>query len=500
MSYRATQHSGRLGLARHNDRQFDISKADHIDPERLDDNRYYCCYADLSFQDAERKFYTDNFREMIQDINDRAERSYHPERKTNPDKLLKSKKTMPEEVIYQIGNKDDHISTQQLTAVFNDFNRWHKERFGSHVKTLNIALHADEATPHIHLRRVWVYDDPNGILRIGQHKALEQLGYQLPDPAAPRGRRNNLKMVYTAECREKWIDICREHGLDINDRPQRKPVDKENLQKNDYIIQKQNDLIQQQQKDILDLNQSRLAIESTISGLLAKEKDINQSLQKAQEGLDRLKVDKYTLEEQIEASKAKIEAQKGKISAAADILSEIKALLEPFQRIKAFIQNQLDRLRPYGDLINPFAIIRRKIESKNPIKSWELDEVVSMELSNVSDFQVPCINETGEIMKWGDFIPAYQYQDDQDQYVPCGIILNDGRAASIDDSRKSQSLWSSCINPYFQSLTPIEQNVPREILERTGYSTRLSLLEDIDHVENQLKNSRIEKAIDDWIR
>ena len=42
---RATNHSSReWGLARHNDRDFDIEKADHIDPGKQDENYYWNYY------------------------------------------------------------------------------------------------------------------------------------------------------------------------------------------------------------------------------------------------------------------------------------------------------------------------------------------------------------------------------------------------------------------------------------------------------------------------
>lgn len=103
---RATQHSGRMGSARHNDRHFDLDKAGHINQEQTSENIYYCCYDNMSFDDAERKFYQEHFRELINDRNQRTEKARHPERKTNPEKLLASKQTMPEEVIFQIGDKD----------------------------------------------------------------------------------------------------------------------------------------------------------------------------------------------------------------------------------------------------------------------------------------------------------------------------------------------------------------------------------------------------------
>lgn len=116
-------------------------------------------------------------------------------------------------------------------SVFNDFHEWHQQKFGNHIKTLNMALHVDEATPHIHLRRVWIYEHEKGFQAIGQHKALLQMGFELPDPTKPRGRNNNLKQVYTAECREKWLDLCYKHGLSVSREPLHKAPTEQNLKK-----------------------------------------------------------------------------------------------------------------------------------------------------------------------------------------------------------------------------------------------------------------------------
>ena len=106
---RATQHSGRMGSPRHNDRKFDTNKANHID-QTMENQNIYMSYNALPFDEAERQFYQDHFQEMIADINERAKKAYHPERMTDVDKLLQSKKTMPEEVILQIGDQDTHIT------------------------------------------------------------------------------------------------------------------------------------------------------------------------------------------------------------------------------------------------------------------------------------------------------------------------------------------------------------------------------------------------------
>lgn len=274
---RATQHSGRYsgGSQKHNDRTFDLEKAPHIDTQRIQENIYLPCYKGMTFAEAELYFYEENFADMIADINHRAELSRHKERCTTAAKLLSSKKTMPEEVIFQIGDIDQHASMDVLGAVFKDFYKWHQQRFGKNVKVLDIAFHVDESTPHIHLRRVWTYEHEKGFKAIGQHKALLELGYKLPDDNQKRGRFNNLKQQYTADCREKWLDICLDHGLDVEITPKKSHSKQKNIEKNDYILSRQGEKLQEQKKELDGLQAAAVQQRMQIKTLseLQEEKD-----------------------------------------------------------------------------------------------------------------------------------------------------------------------------------------------------------------------------------
>ncbi len=237
---RATQHSGRYNSSsKHNDRNFDVSQSDHIDASRIGQNRIWNCYGDksLSFDQVEKKAYEEMFTPYVQQRNEQLTAEGHSSRHISISHLLHSKKTMPEEIIYQIGNKDDgSISPDVLQAIYVKYTTWHNAKFGDHVRILDAALHADEASPHLHERRVWYYKDEDGVYRIGQHKALEQMGYTLPNPDAKRSRSNNLKKPYTAECRKKWVDICKSYGLEIIEEPKEYAPNEQNLKSEEYKL------------------------------------------------------------------------------------------------------------------------------------------------------------------------------------------------------------------------------------------------------------------------
>ena len=96
------------------------------------------------------------------------------------------------------------------------------ELFGDQCKILDMALHMDEATPHVHVRRVWIAKNDDGQEYVNQKKALEQMGITGPDQDKPEGRYNNPKMTFTQTDIQLFKDICIERGLDIDKDPPKK--------------------------------------------------------------------------------------------------------------------------------------------------------------------------------------------------------------------------------------------------------------------------------------
>jgi hypothetical protein len=225
---RATIHNGRtshLGAftPKHNDRNFDINHAEHIDPERVKNNRYWNWTGkEITFEAAEQAFYEKHIRKHLDAQNARYRAQRHAERAKTMDEYRRSPQTCPEEVILQIGKLGDTIPADMMARIIQEQINWEQEQFPG-VKVLNVALHMDEqGAPHIHERRAWVYTDKTGNLAISQNKSLEQMGVELPNPDRPRGRFNNRKQTFSKKCREHLLQICREHGLEIEEIPQEK--------------------------------------------------------------------------------------------------------------------------------------------------------------------------------------------------------------------------------------------------------------------------------------
>lgn len=225
---RATIHNGRashLGAftPKHNDRSFNISHAEHIDPERVKLNRYWNWTGkEMTFEDAERTFYEKHIRQHLDAQNARYRAQRHAERVKSMDEYRRSPQTCPEEVILQIGKLGDTIPADMMARIIQEQINWEQQQFPG-VKVLDVALHMDEqGAPHIHERRAWIYTDKDGNLAISQNRSLKQMGVELPNPDKPRSRFNNRKQVFSRMCREHLLQICREHGLEIEEIPQEK--------------------------------------------------------------------------------------------------------------------------------------------------------------------------------------------------------------------------------------------------------------------------------------
>ena len=228
---RVSQHSGRSGSASHNDRSFlkemtaeeKIEKAAHIDESLMSQNETWAWNGNTEdFKQGELDYYKQTFQAGIDRTNENYIRSRHPERCKKLEDYYFSEKTCPEEMILQIGDKNTEVSKEVFQACMSDywawFNQWNAEH-GYPCQILNTALHTDETSIHEHIRRVWKYTDDKGFLRLGQNKALKAAGVELPDPSKKESRYNNRKITFDKMAREKWQEICKAHGFDIETDP-----------------------------------------------------------------------------------------------------------------------------------------------------------------------------------------------------------------------------------------------------------------------------------------
>lgn len=218
---RMTIHNGRAGKdgaynPRHNDRQFDISHAEHIDPERVKSNIYWNWTGNpgKTFEAAEAAFYEEHCREYLDAVNQRHREQRHPERVRDMDAYRTARQTCPEETLLMIGNKNEYLPPRTLRAICEKLKDW-EENTVSGLRVLDMALHVDEeGAPHIHMRRAWIYRDENGIESIAQSNALQAAGIPLPHPDKAAGRHNNRKQTFSAMERQALYEICQEYGIE----------------------------------------------------------------------------------------------------------------------------------------------------------------------------------------------------------------------------------------------------------------------------------------------
>ncbi len=107
-------------------------------------------------------------------------------------------------------------------------------------------MHLDEGTPHIHERHVFDVINKYGERQPKQEEALKELGFELPNPSKKSGKFNNRKMSYDAACRKLFIEICKKHGIEIEEEPIY--GGKQYLEKQEYIIEKLNARIEDLEK------------------------------------------------------------------------------------------------------------------------------------------------------------------------------------------------------------------------------------------------------------
>ena len=266
-SLKLTRHNGRAGKhgtynPKHNDRSFEITNSEHIDPERVQQNIYWDCYNGIrsalqpkseesladTFEEVEKLYYKLHYTNFTERQNERNAKIRHTERNRSTEDLLASKKTCPEESIYQLGTLESHASPKELFQIATEFMDEFHERFGKHVHILDWALHLDEGPPHIHERHVFDCENKYGEIAPQQEKALEALGFELPKPDKPLGRYNNRKITFDAACRTMLFEIARRHGLELDEVPEY--GGQAYLEKQDYILKRQNERIAEQKKEL----------------------------------------------------------------------------------------------------------------------------------------------------------------------------------------------------------------------------------------------------------
>ena len=250
---RVTAHNGRAGKdgaysAKHNDRNFDLSTAKHIDQDRSAGNWYWRCDgSDKSFDEVEHDFYVNHFQKALDAKNQRYIDQRHKEYVQTIDEYRRNERNCPEETILQIGKDGQTVDPKLLKEICTKQIAWEAKAYPN-ARILDVALHVDEqGAPHMHMRKVWIGHDKDGNEVVGQSKALKEMGIKAPYEDKAYGRHNNAKMTYTASCRNHLVGLCLQYGLEIEMDP--KDASKSGLSLVEYQRRQEQEKLSQAQED-----------------------------------------------------------------------------------------------------------------------------------------------------------------------------------------------------------------------------------------------------------
>ena len=291
MAYRQTNHNGRVSTKsgsvynrNHNDRSFDISHAENVHPDMVSENiiihydetnhPHVIDIKDKShttIDEHEHRIYESLFAESLSKQHARNEAARHPERNKSIDDLLNSKNTCPEETIFQIGSTEDgYPPVEVLMAIFEDYQKELIDRYGHNLHFLDVALHMDEAVPHLHIRKVWTYDGKDG-LDISQNKALAEMGFERPDTNKPSNKWNNAKITFSEWERDMKLRICEKHGVTVSHIP--KAPGKISMEKEEVIAIKLQEKIASLNKELVSEEEKNKVVPDT--NIFGKPKQIS---------------------------------------------------------------------------------------------------------------------------------------------------------------------------------------------------------------------------------
>lgn len=214
MRYRATMHNGKTGkngayTPKHNDRNFDEERKNFA--ELCGNEAVKFSFDECeSLEKQESEFYKQHFSKSLENKNEKYESTSNYSKVKTMNEYRRSKRTCPEETIFQIGNEEiGHVRPSQLIQIILEQIEWETKTFPQ-VEYLNLSLHLDETSPHIHTRKVFIAHDENGNEEVNMTKCFAEMGIENAGT-----RKNNAKKKYTEMCREHYEEVCRKYGIEL---------------------------------------------------------------------------------------------------------------------------------------------------------------------------------------------------------------------------------------------------------------------------------------------
>lgn len=217
---RTTMHCGKRGSLKHNEHD-ENTKGASWDKSKTKDNISYNPYGCKDTVEAEAYVYKALYSETLAKQNAKHVSKRQYKRVRDMDTWKEASQYKACETIWQIGDKDESVDLDILVECLNELMEWKIEKYKSNYQIIGLDVHVDETTIHCHERGTWFYHNEAGDVTPGIKGAMREMGVPLPNPNEPESKTNYRKAVIDAECREKWQEICKAHGLEIETEPDR---------------------------------------------------------------------------------------------------------------------------------------------------------------------------------------------------------------------------------------------------------------------------------------
>ena len=327
------------GPANHNSRSDFKVMSSNIDFTKTKNNWYWDCFThdteqNQNFKKVEEEYYTKNYTASLNAQNERHIKQRHPKRCKTMDQIINGKNTKPHEQILQLGGKDNHATREQLLDVLKDYVKWHTENFPQAV-ILDMALHMDETTPHVHIRRVFEVETEDG-KKLLQGQALKEMGLERPNPNLPNGQFNNELMTFTGMNRDKLNEIAIAHGLDIEITDEKCKT--KHLQPEEYKLKKIN-------KEIEGKIEMNKRLQSQNEQLQSQNEKYEQDLQHSKSELEHLNDRLSVVNENFEIADSEYQSLKNQLDATREAVKEVERTKKAITKEVAIQRELLDKAK-----------------------------------------------------------------------------------------------------------------------------------------------------------
>lgn len=218
------------GSAKHNDRTTTMKHMDkskiHLDTSymRIDGEWCPCFQGEGELANYEKGKYHELFDDYVSYQKKKYLDNYQPQQadKLTIESLYNKKQTCPDEILVQVFDKGKYKDRQKFEQmVQKQIEKLENENF----VVLSYSIHESETSMHAHIRGVWLYKNKVGILEPKQDRALEQMGFSLPNPNEKKSRFNNRKQPWTEKEMQMWYDTVEEidKTVKIDRTPKKRP-------------------------------------------------------------------------------------------------------------------------------------------------------------------------------------------------------------------------------------------------------------------------------------